>query len=174
MIFFITEAVLVTLMAGLMALVLVHFSMPLFSQLTGKVLSMWRFGILNSLGFILIFSVITGMVSGIYPSLILARFQTIPALRGKMTNMGGTVYFRKSLLVLQFVITVFMISASFIIYEQLQFVNQADLGFPQRPGSDFSYRQSQSSFTDTCYQIPSVAKPIDRTCGDSRQSRGEQ
>ncbi len=69
------------------------------------------------------------MISGIYPSLILARFQTIPALRGKMTNMGGTVSFRKSLLVLQFVISVFMISASFIIYQQLQFVNHADLGF---------------------------------------------
>ena len=126
---FITEAVLVTMMAGLLALVMVRFSMPLFSQLTGKTLSLWRFGILTSLGFVLLFSVITGMISGIYPSLILARFQTIPALRGKMTNMVGTVSFRKSLLVLQFVITVFMISASFIVYEQLQFVNHANLGF---------------------------------------------
>ena len=126
---FITEAVLVTMMAGFMALVLVRFSMPLFNQLTGKDLSMWRFGIPTSLGFILVFSLITGMISGIYPSVMLAGFQTIPALRGKMTNMGGTVSFRKSLLVLQFVITVFMISASFIIYQQLQFVNHADLGF---------------------------------------------
>jgi putative ABC transport system permease protein len=126
---FMTEAALVTLMAGLIALVVVRFSMPMFNLLTGKNLSIWRFGILPSLGFVVLFSVIVGLVSGIYPSLILARFQTIPALRGKMTNMGGTIFFRKSLLVLQFVITVFMISASYIIYQQLQFVNHADLGF---------------------------------------------
>jgi putative ABC transport system permease protein len=126
---FITEAALVTVLAGLMALVLVRMSMPFFNQLTGKNISVWRFGFLPSLVFVVLFSVGVGLVSGIYPSLILARFQTIAALKGKMTQMGGTVFFRKSLLVLQFVITVFMISASFVIYEQLQFVNHADLGF---------------------------------------------
>jgi putative ABC transport system permease protein len=126
---FITEASLVTLLAGLIALVFVRFSMPLFNMLTGKELSLWRFGIWPSLAFIALFSVVVGMISGIYPSLILARFQTIPALKGDTGKMGGTVFFRKSLLVLQFVITVFMISASFIIYKQLQYVNHADLGF---------------------------------------------
>ncbi|HEX3767870.1 MAG TPA: ABC transporter permease, partial [Puia sp.] len=126
---FITEATLVTLLAGSIGLVMVRLSMPVFNLLTGKDLTMWRFGIWPSLGFMLLFSVTVGMISGIYPSLILSRFQTIPALKGETGKMGGTVFFRKSLLVLQFVITVFMISASFIIYSQLQFVNHANLGF---------------------------------------------
>jgi putative ABC transport system permease protein len=126
---FITEAAFVTLLAGLTALVLVRFSMPVFNQLTGKDLSLWRFGIWPSLSFIVLFSIVVGMISGVYPSLLLARFQTIPALKGYTGKMGGTVFFRKSLLVLQFVITVFMISASFIIYRQLNYVNHADLGF---------------------------------------------
>ncbi|HEY2349334.1 MAG TPA: ABC transporter permease, partial [Puia sp.] len=126
---FITEAALVTLLAGLIALVAVRFSMPLFNLLTGKNLLLWRFGIWPSLIFIILFSVIVGMISGIYPSLILARFQTIPALKGDTGKMGGTIFFRKSLLILQFVITVFMISASIIIYTQLKYVNHADLGF---------------------------------------------
>lgn len=126
---FITEATLVTLLAGSIGLIMVRLSMPVFNLLTGKDLTMWRFGIWSSLGFILLFSVMVGMISGIYPSLILSRFQTIPALKGDTGKMGGTVFFRKSLLVLQFVITVFMISASFIIYSQLQFVNHANLGF---------------------------------------------
>ncbi len=128
-ILFITEAALVTLLAGLTALVLVRFSMPLFNQLTGKNLSIWHFGFGSTLAFIIIFSIIVGLISGIYPSLILAKFKTIPSLKGNMGKMGNTVFFRKSLLVLQFVITVFMISASFVIYRQLQFVNHADLGF---------------------------------------------
>ena len=126
---FITEAALVTLLAGLTALVLVRFFMPLFNQLTGKNLSLWRFGIWPSLTFVVLFSIVVGLISGIYPSILLARFQTIPALKGNTGKMGGTVFFRKSLLVLQFVITVFMISASFVIYRQLSFVNRADLGF---------------------------------------------
>jgi putative ABC transport system permease protein len=126
---FVTEAALVSLLAGLLALVAVRFSMPLFNLLTGKDLLLWRFGIWPSLVFIVLFSVVVGVISGIYPSLILARFQTIPALKGDTGKMGGTVFFRKSLLILQFVITVFMISASFIIYNQLKYVNHADLGF---------------------------------------------
>jgi putative ABC transport system permease protein len=126
---FITEAALVTLLAGVTALVIIRFSMPVFNMLTGKTLSIWRFGMWPSLTFIVLFSIIVGMISGIYPSLILARFRTIPALKGDTGKMGSTVFFRKSLLVLQFVITVFMISASFIIYKQLRYVNHADLGF---------------------------------------------
>jgi putative ABC transport system permease protein len=126
---FITEAALVTLLAGLSALVAVRFFMPLFNLLTGKNLVLWRFGIGPSLIFIVLFSFVVGVISGIYPSLILARFQTIPALKGETGKMGSTVLFRKSLLILQFVITVFMISASIIIYNQLKYVNHADLGF---------------------------------------------
>ena len=126
---FITEAALVTVLAGLTALVLVRFSMPVFNMITGKNLTLWRFGIWPSTAFILSFSVVVGMISGIYPSLLLSRFQAIPALKGDTGRMGGTVFFRKSLLVLQFVIAVFMISASFIIYRQLEYVNHADLGF---------------------------------------------
>jgi putative ABC transport system permease protein len=126
---FITEAAVVTLLAGLIALVLARFFMPMFNQLTGKDLSIWRFGFIPSLSFIIVFSVVVGLISGIYPSFILARFQTIPALKGNMGKMGGTVFFRKALLVLQFVITVFMISASIVIYRQLRYVSRADLGF---------------------------------------------
>jgi len=126
---FITEAALVTLLAGLTALVLVRLAMPVFNQLTGKTLSIWRFGFIPSILFIILFSIVVGGISGIYPALVLSRFQTIPALKGNTGKMGGTVFFRKSLLVLQFVITVFMISASLIIYRQLRYVSRADPGF---------------------------------------------
>ena len=126
---FITEAALVTVIAGLTALLLVRLSMPAFNHLTDKNLSVWRFGYLQTLSFIFLFSLVVGMISGIYPALILARFQTIPALKGSMGKMGGAIFFRKSLLTLQFAITVFMISASFVIYRQMKYVNHADLGF---------------------------------------------
>ena len=126
---FITEAMLVTFLAGILALVLVQFAMPFFRELTGKSLSLRNFGVATIVGFTGVFSLLVGLISGIYPSVFLSRFKTIPALKGNMGNMNGTILFRKSLLVLQFVITVFMISASLVIYQQLQYVTHTDLGF---------------------------------------------
>ncbi len=126
---FITEAMLVTCIAGILALVIVQFSMPFFRELTGKKLSLRNFGIYPTLAFTLLFSMLIGLISGIYPSVFLSRFRTIPALKGNMGNIRGTVLFRKSLMVIQFVITVFMISASFVIYRQLQYATHSDLGF---------------------------------------------
>jgi putative ABC transport system permease protein len=126
---FITEAMLVTFLAGVMALILVQTAMPFFRTLTGRSLSLQDFGVFPVVGFTIAFSLLVGLISGIYPSVFLSRFKTIPALKGNMGNMQGTILFRKSLLVLQFVITVFMISASFVIYQQLQFATHTDLGF---------------------------------------------
>lgn len=126
---FITEALLVTVLAGLLALALVQCTMPLFRTLTGKSLSLEDIGLAPIAGFTLVFCLLVGLVSGIYPSLFLSRFKTIPALKGNMGNMQGTIRFRKSLMVLQFVITVCMISASFVIYAQLQYATHSNLGF---------------------------------------------
>jgi putative ABC transport system permease protein len=126
---FITEAMLVTFLAGILALVLVQIAMPFFRSLTGRSLSLRDFGVAPIVGFTGLFSLLVGLISGIYPSVFLSRFKTIPALKGNMGNMNGTILFRKSLLVFQFVITVFMISASFVIYGQLQYATHTDLGF---------------------------------------------
>ncbi len=126
---FITEAMLVTCIAGVLAILIVQFSMPFFRELTGKSLSLRDFGLAPTIIFTLLFSLLVGLISGIYPSVFLSRFRTIPALKGNMGNIRGTVLFRKSLLVIQFVITVFMISASFVIYRQLQYATHSDLGF---------------------------------------------
>ena len=126
---FITEAILVTLLAGAMLLSWPDFPCPCSTRLPEKTFPSGGLGYGTSIAFVILFSLFAGAISGIYPSLILARFETIPALKGNMGNIGGTVIFRKSLLVLQFVITVIMISASLVIYQQLNYVNQARLGF---------------------------------------------
>ncbi len=126
---FITESVLVTLVAAVLAIVLVAFSMAFFNQLTGKELSIWRFGVGSTLLLLTVFSVLVGIVCGIYPSLFLSGFKTILALKGQMGKVSGTVLFRKSLVVVQFVITVVMIAGSFVIYRQLQYALHTSLGF---------------------------------------------
>lgn len=126
---FITEALLVTFIAAIIACVLVQVSMPLFNQVAGKELNVWRFGMFNTIAFIIILSLIAGLLSGSYPALFLSRFKMIPSLKGQLGNMQISAFMRKSLVIFQFVIAVFLISGSFIIYKQMQYVNNKDLGF---------------------------------------------
>lgn len=126
---FITEAVLVTCIAAFIAAVIVSLTLPLFNELTAKELSANRFGILNTILCLIAFSLLTGFISGIYPSLFLAKFKPIPALKGQLGKQSGSIFFRKSLVVFQFVITVVMIAGAVIIYQQLQYALHTNLGF---------------------------------------------
>lgn len=126
---FITEALLVTFIAAFIAVFLVEAGMPFFNKISGKHLNIWRFGTYYTIGFMLVFALLAGVISGSYPALFLSRFKMIPSLKGQLGNMQTSALLRKSLVVFQFVIAVFLISGSFIIYKQMQYVNNKDLGF---------------------------------------------
>lgn len=126
---FISEALLVTFISAVIACFLVQVSLPFFNQLSGKNLTIWRFGITNTVAGVIAFALFTGCISGGYPALFLSRFKLIPSLKGQLGNMHSNIVFRKSLVVFQFVIAVCLISGSYIIYKQLQYVSQKDLGF---------------------------------------------
>jgi putative ABC transport system permease protein len=126
---FISEALLVTFFAALIACLLIQVSLPFFNQLSGKNLAIWRFGMINTVAIIIAFVLVTGFISGSYPALFLSRFKLIPSLKGQLGNVRSNLVFRKSLVVFQFVIAVCLISGSYIIYKQLRYVSQKDLGF---------------------------------------------
>ena len=126
---FICEAVLVTFIAAFLAGIIVNFSISFFNQVAGKNLDIWRFGLVNTIAFVAVLALVAGLVSGGYPALLFSRFKMIPSLKGQLGNMHNNAVLQKSLVVFQFVIAVFLISSSFIIYRQLQFVNSKDLGF---------------------------------------------
>ena len=126
---FISEAMLVTSIAALIAVIIVQVSMPFFNEISGKHLDIWRFGKFYTVSFIVLFALFSGFISGSYPALFLSRFRLIPSLKGQLGNMQTSALLRKSLVVFQFVIAVFLISGSFIIYKQMQYVNNKDLGF---------------------------------------------
>ncbi len=129
MLMFFTESILLAIFATAIALVLIQAALPYFNHLSGKTLTIWQFGYIKSLLIFGGFAVIAGSVSGIYPALFLSGFNTIPAMKGQLGNQSSTILFRKSLVIFQFVITIVMIVGSCIIYQQLHFVMNKDLGF---------------------------------------------
>ena len=126
---FLAESLLFTLLAAGIAGVLSGMLLPFFNQLSGKTLSLWQFGVSPTLSILLVFTVFTGMVGGIYPALFLSGFRTIPALKGQMGDVHSTTLFRKSLVTFQFIITIALIAGSGIIYQQLHYMLTRDLGF---------------------------------------------
>ncbi len=126
---FLSESVLLTFIATVAAVLLISFILPWFKQLTGKELNIWQFGVANTMLLLIVFSLCTGILSGIYPALFLSGFRVIPALKGQLGSQTGNLIFRKSLVTFQFVITIAMIAGSVVIYQQLQYVSKKDLGF---------------------------------------------
>lgn len=126
---FLTETSLLTVLATTLGAGLAYVLMPFFNQLTGKELSMWRFGTGYSLLILAGFAVVTGLLSGTYPALFLSGSRTVAALRGQMGSQSATIAFRKPLVTFQFAITVALIAASGIIYQQLRFAMNKSLGF---------------------------------------------
>lgn len=126
---FLAESVSYTFLAAAIALGLAGLLLPLFNILAGKTLSLWQFGMLPTLFLLVVFALLTGLTGGIYPALFLSRFQTIPALKGQQGDQHSTILFRKGLVTFQFIITVLLIAGSAILYGQLHFMQNKDMGF---------------------------------------------
>ena len=126
---FLTETLVITLVSAFIAYFLTTSLLPYFNALADKNLSLWRFGTFYTLLALILFAIFTGIISGAYPALFLSKFKTIPALKGQMGKLSNTIFFRKSLVVFQFTVTVIMIVGSLVIYRQLQYVGNKDLGF---------------------------------------------
>ncbi|MBC7827203.1 MAG: ABC transporter permease [Chitinophagaceae bacterium] len=126
---FITEAMVMIVIAAFVSFFLVTVMLPYFNELADKNLTIWRFGVYTTLVTLTGFAVLIGILSGSYPAFFLSHFKTIPALKGQLGNLSNNILFRKSLVVFQFVITVAMIAGSLIIYKQLEYSDKKDLGF---------------------------------------------
>ncbi len=126
---FLTETLLVIIISVLFSLALVFFLLPAFNSFTGKNLTLnihtdyrvWT-GIFLTL-------VIVTLSAGLYPALFQSGLNPLALLKSKIRLGKGNISLRRSLVVFQFMISIVLIAATIIIYEQMQFVNNKDLGF---------------------------------------------
>ena len=126
---FLGESLMVALMAIILALVLVAILLPAFNAFTNRDIS---FGLLlNPVGLLTVLGVffLTGIVSGFYPALYLSAFRPATILRGELTQGTRGALMRKVLVVFQFAISVALIVGVGVVYKQMRFLQNADLGF---------------------------------------------
>ncbi|MGK7370125.1 MAG: ABC transporter permease [Candidatus Halalkalibacterium sp. M3_1C_030] len=123
------EAFLLTLIAFLLGFGLAEAVLPLFNDLAGKELSLIAaFESTTATGILLILFIITGMTAGSYPALILSSFKPIDSLKDKL-RLGGSNRYSKALIVVQFSLSVFLIIATLIMADQLNYMQNKNLGF---------------------------------------------
>jgi putative ABC transport system permease protein len=126
---FLAESILLSLFAGIIALLLASAGLPLIAQLSGKNLADANlFSAPVILGMIA-FSLVVGIVAGVYPAWFLSAFKPISVLKGKFDPSGKGISLRKALVVFQFTVSIVLIAGTIIVYRQLTFVNQHNLGF---------------------------------------------
>lgn len=123
---FLGEAFLNCLLALLVAFVIVQLSLPAFNSLLGKNIRLLPS--LPLLGGTLLLLVITSLLSGIYPALLLSAKEPVSMLRNTISSRISAAVFRKSLVVLQFTISIFLIIAILVIHRQLKYTREKDLG----------------------------------------------
>ena len=128
---FLGESVLISLLSFIIALLLVWALLPVFNRLADK-----RVGIqildAKLLFSLLALALVSGLVSGIYPALYLSSFKPAKVLKGKLKSMGGNLIFRNTLVVTQFIVSIILLVGTTVVYKQLHFIKDMNLGFEKR------------------------------------------
>lgn len=125
---FLVESGLVSFASLLLAIVLAIVLLPLFNDLADKDISMpYTNPIFWSI--LLIAGAVLGVFSGSYPAFFMSRFIPVKVLKGSSSNKLGGGKVRNALVIFQFAISVFLIISTLVVYQQLDYIQNKDLGF---------------------------------------------
>ena len=130
---FLAETILHTLFATIVALFVAQASFPLLNRILNENIdfSLWNNGQL--LIFVSLASLLVGVLSGLYPSLVISAYNPVKVLKGKIfSNGGNSLSIKKVLVAAQFSISLFMLIVSFILFNHVNFILNKDLGFDNR------------------------------------------
>jgi putative ABC transport system permease protein len=126
---FLAEAFLVILLSVFLSLILVNVLLPVFNSFTEKHLTINLHTDYRIWTGILLIIVIVTLLAGLYPALFQSGLNPLALLKGKFRLSQGNISLRRSLVVFQFMVSIALIAATIIIYEQMQYLNHKDMGF---------------------------------------------
>ncbi|MCS3794882.1 ABC transporter permease [Niastella sp. OAS944] len=126
---FIGESVIICFIAFVLTVGLSALLLPSFNQLAGKIISR---GIFYDGGLIVLLlgaGIIIGLLAGVYPAFILSSFKPIEVLKGRFATGNKGTFLRKGLVIAQFAISTALIIGTIIVYTQMNYMRNRDLGF---------------------------------------------
>ena len=162
---FIGESILLTFIAGIIALLLVQLLLPVYNAVTLK--EMTNIYLTDPLFMFLFIAVIllVGFAAGSYPAFYITSFQPVKTLKGKFTtgNEIRSQFLRKGLVVLQFTISIALIICTIVVTNQLNFIKNKNLGFKKEqvvvfPGGDDSLANRCDAIKSELLKNPGILK----------------
>jgi putative ABC transport system permease protein len=126
---FLFESVIVAFAAMLLAFILAEFALPYFNSIVSRSLDIRYFGNWPFILFILLITLLTGVISGSYPAFFLSRFKPVNALKQTSGMSSARSPLRKILVTFQFMISAVLILSTLVIIKQFNFMKNKDLGF---------------------------------------------
>ncbi|RXM41637.1 ABC transporter permease [Flavobacterium sp. YO64] len=134
---FIFETAIILLFSILISLVIVELSIPYYNAFLEKNLVLQGGQFYMQLAVIF---VVTVIVTGIFPAIYVSNFEVLKVLRGNFIRSKSGVWLRNGMLIFQFAVAAFFIIGSYIVYQQIDYMNSKDLGFNGNQILDISYR----------------------------------
>jgi putative ABC transport system permease protein len=161
---FLFESLLLNSIAVLIAIGLVILLTPSFSELTGRELGYLLFK--ENMFWVWMAALIVGgaLLSGLYPAFVLSSYKPVEVLKGRFKNSGQGVFFRKGMVIAQFVASITLMIGTFTVYRQIRFMQEQDLGVDleqtlilNSPNVvDSTYEQKFAVFKELVNQYPEV------------------
>ena len=126
---FLSESFILSLISLVFALVFIKVTLPYFNNLLGTTLELRLFGKWFIVPLLLLFTVIVGFLSGSYPALFLSSFNPYEVLKGSVKNSIKNGRLRRVLVVFQFAVSILLIVGTLIMYRQIRYMLNKDVGF---------------------------------------------
>ncbi len=128
---FLGESFIYTLFSLIISVILIEVLMPYYNNFIGRPLAFNLFDNTALLLFVIALTFFVGFFSGSYPSFVLSRHKPNQILKSGNSNKnkGGSINIRRTLVVFQFAVSIFLIFSTMIVYEQLSYMKNSDLGF---------------------------------------------
>jgi putative ABC transport system permease protein len=126
---FISESLIITTIALLLSIGFTALLLPAFNGLTKSDLLFSNIGTTSFTAIALLLVLVIAVLAGSYPALVLSKFQPVKVLKGSYKNTSSGTWLRKSLIVFQFAVSVFLIIATIVIKDQLRYIQNKKLGY---------------------------------------------
>ncbi len=155
---FLGESIIICMIAFVLAVLLCQLFMPLFNHLAGKTISTNVFSDYSNVLVLFVLAIVIGFIAGFYPSLVLSSFRPISVLKGRFSTGTKGVALRKSLVVFQFTISIVLIVSTIVVYKQLSYMRNRDLGFSkdQEMIINTNYDKNKDAFKQSLASIPGI------------------
>jgi putative ABC transport system permease protein len=157
---FLTESVLTSMIALVLALLIAVLLLPFLNQLSGKRLAINLFAANWVLTTLVLTAVAVGLLAGSYPAFFLSSFEPVKVLKGKIATGFKGGWLRNSLVVFQFATAIILIVGTLVIYTQLNFIRNKNLGYKREQvivlGNVGSLWIHALPFKNEVLQIPGV------------------